>query len=595
MLVGLVIAGWAQAGSAEEQDPTDIVVDQTSTSAGRAAAETSAPESSLAETPFVYRLGVLSGVSTDNFWAYYAKEPSVWNSYILGPTKPALFTLDPASAGLTPELAKEKATPTEEADGWRVSIPLAEGFEWSDGTPITAEDYVFTYETVRSLGLAGSWKDAYPNTIESMHADQGNVLRIEFDERPTLDVWPSGIGLAPVMPKHVWAQVVAGATAKDLYSTSGEMDVSGGPLTLESVTDDLVVSHANPGYARPQAADVVEYHVYPDEQALVAAVAAGEVDSTLTPNGLTTERVAELEGNEVVTVLTSPANGIRYLGFNLSREPMSTPAFRNALAYLVDREELAATIPNTGDAAWSMIPRANGQWFEEAAEQRNRSLFEGELDTRLEKALDGLRAAGYAWSREPTISKNGELVSGEGLKIAGQQPQPLTILTAGDAYDPERPEYVQRIVDILTILGFDARRVETDFDSVVGQAFTAGEDGQFHYDMYMLGWTLGNPAHPDFYRYLFTAKGVMNNTSYSSKEFDRALKSYEGAYSVDQASAALWEMEGILASDLPYLPLYTSQVTEVYRNDRVAFGVDSSLGGLQGRLGGIGDVHRADS
>ena len=52
-------------------------------------------------------------------------------------------------------------------------------------------------------------------------------------------------------------------------------------------------------------------------------------------------------------------------------------------------------------------------------------------------------------------------------------------------------------------------------------------------------------------------------------------------------------MENTLSVDLPYLLLYTSEITEVYRSDHVAFDVASALGGIQGRLGGIGDVRPA--
>jgi ABC-type oligopeptide transport system substrate-binding subunit len=153
---------------------------------------------------------------------------------------------------------------------------------------------------------------------------------------------------------------------------------------------------------------------------------------------------------------------------------------------------------------------------------------------------------------------------------------------------------VQQIADTLAILGFDTRPVETDFDTVVDLAFTRGDDGELHYDMYMLGWTLGNPSLPDFYRHLFTAKGAMNNTGYASKKFDSALVAYENAFTAEQAEQALWTMEKTLATDLPYLVLYTSELAEVYRSDRVNFDVEESLGGLQGRLGGIMDVKPND-
>jgi len=595
VLLGITLAGIAQAGSADDQAPTEIAItDTASTGAANTANSDSRPSTTSAPELFAYRIGVLAGVSTDNFWAYYGEEPTVWNSYILGPTKPALFILDPGSGTLSPELADAQVTPTWDRDGWRVRVRLNEDLHWSDGTPITADDFVFTFETVRTLELGGSWADSYPGSIESVHADDERLLRIEFSERPNLAVWPHGVGLAPLMPAHVWAEAVDGATARDLYEEPGGVDVSGGPLTLATVTDSVVVSRANPGYPDASVPDMVQYHVYEDEAAMIAAVAANEVDTLLTPKGVTREQLEAVEGHDSVEVVTSPANGVRYLGFNLSREPMSAPEFRIALALLLDRESLAQEIPHTGAVTWSILPRANGQWFDEAAAEANRSLYAGKVRDRLDQALEGLKKVGYAWSTEPAVSENGALVAGEGLTIGTRAPQPLTILTPGDEYDTARPQYVRQIADTLAILGFDTRPVETDFDTVVDLAFTRGDDGELHYDMYMLGWTLGNPSLPDFYRHLFTAKGAMNNTGYASKKFDSALVAYENAFTAEQAEQALWTMEKTLATDLPYLVLYTSELAEVYRSDRVNFDVEESLGGLQGRLGGIMDVKPND-
>jgi ABC-type transport system substrate-binding protein len=382
------------------------------------------------------------------------------------------------------------------------------------------------------MGLGGSWEDAYPDVIESLHADAGNILRIEFTQRPNLSVWPYGVGLAPVMAKHVWASVVTGLTAGDLASMSGAVDVSGGPLILVTASDTVMISKVNPGYPGSGVPDVVEYHVYDDEETLVAAVVEGQVDSVLTPKGLTPDHLASIVDDDPVTVLTSPANGVRYLGFNLKRAPMSDPDFRKALALLLDREDLAATIPNIGQAAFSMIPKTN-RWFDQGAASSIQAIYQGDIETRLDKALVSLAEAGYAWTTEPSVAANGDPVPGRGLTITGQRPQPLTILTAGDEYDPARPEYVQKIADTLAYLGFDVRPVVTD---------------------------------------------------------DRVLENYENAYSFEDASDALWMMERTLATDLPYLVLYSSQVTEIYRSDRVAFDVESGPGGLQGRLGGIGDV-----
>jgi ABC-type transport system substrate-binding protein len=280
---------------------------------------------------------------------------------------------------------------------------------------------------------------------------------------------------------------------------------------------------------------------------------------------------------------------VRYLGFNLEREPMSSPSFRDALALLLDRGEVAEVLAPGSDPAYTVLSPSNGAWYDNEAASKIRDRFDGTLEIRLSSALAGLEAAGYTWTEKPGI-QDGSIVPGSGLTIAGRPPAPLTILTAGDEYDPARPEYAKEIESVLELLGFDVRPVVTDFNSVIDLAFTPKEDGARPYDMYLLGWTLGNPALPDYYAPLFSKDGAVNSTGYSSDGFDEALAKYQASTSSDEALTALWEMESILADDQPYLVLYHPEITEAYRSDRVSYGYVGVLGGIQGRLGGLGDL-----
>lgn len=591
VLAGVVVAGVTQFGGDEPVEP-DIVAAEPSTTDGESASP-DAESTTTVPAPFIYRVGVLSGVTTDNFWAFYGTEPSIWNAYVLGPTKPALYTAHASLGSLQPELALSDVEPERDETGWHVVVELRPDLAWSDGMAVTAHDLEFTFEAVRALELGGSWADSFPNAVRSVVAESDHRVRIDFTERPQLSVWPHAVGLAPVMAKHVWEEAVSDIDATALYEMSGDNDVGGGPLTIESVTPSLIVSVANPGYPTTDTPEAVEYHVYRDEATAAEALAAGEIDSVLSPKGMTTEEIDNVEQNPSIEVVTSPGNAIRYLGFNLDRDPMSEREFRTALALLVDREGLADSISGTGSAAWSLVPEANSRWFDADSVAEIKTTYQGSLKSRLDAALEGLRGAGYTWEVAPTV-KGGKLIAGSGLTIAGQVPQPLTILTPGDTFDPARPEYVDSIAATLGVLGFDARPVETDFDTVIDLAFTPGEDGELHYDMYVLGWTLGNPALPAYYGALFASGGPMNNTGYESEAFDEALGEYEGAFTEKKAKRALWKMEAVLARDLPYLPLYTSQIAEAYRSDRVRFDVVGALGGLQARLGGIWDVAPAE-
>lgn len=533
------------------------------------------------DAPFVYRIGVLEGLTTANFWAFQGEETTVWNAYILGPTKPSLYSLHPISFAPLPELASHHQEPAEHEGKWTVEVELNQHLAWSDGTPITAADIVFTYETVRRLNLGGAWAESFPSTLTAIHANALHRVTIEFGERPSLAVWPHGVGLAPIMPAHVWAEAVAGVTSPAaLYQLGSDRDVGGGSLRIHSVSPEKVVSVSNPGYTIGSSPDVVEYVTYVNEEAAIHALNSGDIDSILSPKGLNREQLALVDPEEPIRVVENAAHGVRYIGFNLDREPMSDPAFRTALALILDRD------------LNSFVAKANLLWHDAEAASGIDATHPVEPAERFQIAISLLREAGYTWDTEPAFAEGG-IVPGIGLAIGGVEPPALSILTPGDAWDPTRPIYASEIARTLKAIGFRAMPVETDFATVAELAFTPGNDGSRRYDMYILGWTLGSPSLPGYHRVFFAADGILNNTGYASAEFEEGLVLYEGAFANDEARRALWALEEILARDLPYLLLYPTTITEVYRSDRVAFEYPDALGGLQGRLGGIGDVKPA--
>jgi len=80
VLAGIAIAAVAQIGSGDPsstalQGPVDI------------GGGSSQPVATATPEPFEYRVGLLSGLTTDNFWAYIGDQPTVWNAYVLGNTK----------------------------------------------------------------------------------------------------------------------------------------------------------------------------------------------------------------------------------------------------------------------------------------------------------------------------------------------------------------------------------------------------------------------------------------------------------------------------------------------------------------------------
>jgi ABC-type transport system substrate-binding protein len=388
------------------------------------------------------------------------------------------------------------------------------------------------------------------------------------------------------MASHIWGPKIAGAaTAAELFALDASDDVAGGPTDLVQVGDDRIVARANPGYQGKPSAPIVEYVVFASEADLLAELTRGGIHTMASPHGLLPDQAATLAQSEGIATVTNPKFGVRYMSFNTKREPMNDLAFRRAVAALVDREALATEVASS-PIANTMLPAAASAWFDEPAATAIAGGLNSDLATSWEAILAGLKASGYSWNVEPTLAE-GKLVGGTGLQIKGRAPAALTILTSGDSYDPARPEYANRIAAAIELLGFKVIPVTTDFTSVVDLAFTPDEEGKVHYDMALLGWSLGNPGLPTFYGDLFGTSGVANNTGYSSAAMDALIKSLDKAPNVEEALSAIWKMESLIAQDLPYLPLYASEITEAYRADLVAYPDQSVLGGIQAALAGI--------
>ncbi|HEY5890611.1 MAG TPA: ABC transporter substrate-binding protein [Acidimicrobiia bacterium] len=589
ILVALAIGASVQLLSDSEEKPVEIVEQDLTPVEAAPTGETStaAPVEQVADDEdFVYKLGLLDGVSTENFWKYFGSAPTVWDAYILAPTKASLYRVDPTTLEIIPELAVSLADPTWNADGWRTIVTLRDDMMWSDGIRMTASDVAFTYRTVRSLGLGGQWADVFPPSVTGVSALDDVHVEITFASRPSLSTWPYGAGTAPVMASHIWGTYLsAGMTPEELFALDAHHDVAGGPSEIVEVGEGRIVARANPGYPHNNSAPTVEYLVFASEDDAVSALVDGHVDLLASPNGLQPDQVAALAGVDGVATVTNPKFGVRYLSFNTHREPMKEVAFRQAVAFLVDRDTLASEVAST-PLANTMLPAAATAWYDTEAAAAIAEGYSIEPAEGLAAVLAALKAAGYTWSLEPTWNGS-EMVAGEGLQIQGRPPAALTILTSGDSYDPARPDYAEQIALSIELLGFEVIPVTTDFASVVDLTFTPDETGNLQYDMVLLGWSLGNPGLPSFYGDLFGSKGAANNTGYTSPAMDRLVRMLDSAADDERAREIIWEIEALIAADLPYLPLYASQITEAYRSDLVTFPDQQVLGGIQAAFAGI--------
>ncbi|PZV10063.1 MAG: peptide ABC transporter substrate-binding protein, partial [Leptolyngbya sp.] len=130
-------------------------------------------------------------------------------------------------------------------DGTTVTWKLKEGILWSDGTPFTAADVVFTYEFIVNPEVATTTAGSY-ELIESVEAVDDTTVQITFAEpNPAWYLVFTGTE-GMILPQHIFADY-NGPNGRE--APGNTMPVGTGPYRVTSFTPgDVIVYEANPNY-----------------------------------------------------------------------------------------------------------------------------------------------------------------------------------------------------------------------------------------------------------------------------------------------------------------------------------------------------------
>ena len=608
-------------------DGTATPGDSEAPEASQDAGESTAPEGS--EDPGTgggelgtYTLGIFQDVTTDNQWnSIDSAGNTVWNSYFLNPMLAAPYTVTQPGIEFAPSLADGELQPAvEEGDAWVGEFTLREDLLWSDGEAITAEDVAFTWQTAVDLELVGPWEDYVDvDIVTAVEAVDDLTVRVTFNAQPGLAQWGPGTGVAvmPVMPEHFWAPIVEEALASDdprttlLAESGAEAPSAGATVYGDRQEGSFASSTVNPNYYDAGAeltsggvtwtegpyADEFQFPLYGGQEAAVLALADGEVDLLLNPLGMQRGFQDQVQENPDLTAIVNPTNGFRFMAFNHSRAPMSDPAFRDALTALIDKEFVTGNLlQGVAFPLYVILPEGNVQWYDEAtaAELAEVGYAGWATEDRRAEAIRLLTEAGYTWETTPGFADedgNVQAEPGEGLTFSagsgliGPDGEPigqLELITPTASYDPLRATFGNYISGVAQEMGIDLVSIPTDFNKIVADVFTLDDDNNYTspFDMFILGYSLGSAAFPTFHGSFYATGGDSNNTQYSNEEFDAASEAFNSAQTQEEAFAAMWEMERLIARDKPHVPLFDTGILEFY-NNRVAYPYTETLSGLQ--------------
>ena len=561
-----------------------------------------------------YTLGIFEDVTTDSQWtASDTAGATVRNGYFLTPMTCSLYTISYPGIEVLADIAAEEEIPeaTEEGDAWVADVTIRDGVTWSDGESLTAEDLAFTWRTAVDLELTSNWANLVDaDIVESVEALDESTVRVTFNAQPGLATWGPGTNVTqmPVMPEHFWEPLVEEALASDdprttLLAASGAEAPSCGPTVFADRQEgSFAASTANGSwhgtgvevtsgdvtYTQGPFAENFQYPLYGSQEASVLALGEGEVDLILNPLGMQRGFQEQVAENEDLTAIVNPTNGFRYLALNHARAPMNDPAFRDALAALINKEYVTQQLlQGVAFPLYVILPEGNTAWYNEevAAELAEQGYAGLEDNERRQVAIDLLTEAGYTWETAPEVADDGTFTAGVGLIDPDGEPVPqLELITPTPSYDPLRATFGNYISGVAQEMGIPIVAIPTDFNKIVADVFaTDPEDPTVYtspFDMYILGYSLGNPAFPTFHCSFFCTDGDSNNTQYSNPDYDAAAERFASATTQEEAYEAMWEMERIIARDKPHITLFDTGILE-FHNNRVTYPFTETLYGLQ--------------
>lgn len=243
-------------------------------------------------------------------------------------------------------------------DGLVYTFHLRPGLRWSNGDPLTADEFVYSYRRVLSPELASEY--AYVlyalRNAEAFNAgklaDFGQVgvrapdpLTVVLTLGAPCPYLPALVATPPWSPVHRAAIEAFGPPGRrgSAWTRPGNL-VDDGPFVLREWTPHArVVVARNPRYwddARNGLSAVV---FYPTEDAQVDenAFRAGQLHVTF---DLLPERVERYRREAPELLRVDPFSETRFLRFNVTRPPLADPRVRRALGLALDREAISRRV-----------------------------------------------------------------------------------------------------------------------------------------------------------------------------------------------------------------------------------------------------------
>jgi peptide/nickel transport system substrate-binding protein len=474
--------------------------------------------------------------------------------WILSSLDSRMIRID-ADNEMEPQLLRE--VPTLEnggisEDGLTYTIRFLPDLTWSDGEPVTAHDFLFTWATVTHPDYPAATMRGW-NLIDDVTVSTDGlsaVIRLRSSSADFVTrvlAGASGEGSGFLLPAHLFEDVEPAQIPGHEYGASSH--VGSGPFQLVEWEpgEQIIVERNDTYWGEPPLLDRIVFRFPESPRDAVTLVTTGDVDlSVYLPE---TALLDALESEETEVLITPRAGAVKTFAFNLNDpddldEPH--PVFgdqdvRMAIALGFDRWSVVRSIL-LDQTTVPATPLSNTKWEHEGLEP-------APYDP--ERAAELLDAAGW------TLGDDG-FRSRRGTRLAFT----ITTVSGDDAESVLRQRVQQAFIDDMAELGILVEPRNVAAEQLVGTTDDPGVVPRREFDIVDLQWNSRTTL--DMFIERFAEAFIpdeeypqgANVMGYRSEEVNRLIREQATMLDPDNRAATLAEAQEIIMDDVPVVLIY---------------------------------------
>jgi oligopeptide transport system substrate-binding protein len=465
-------------------------------------------------------------------------DPSLITGQLEGRIALALFE------GLTTRNAKGDIVPgmaeswERRPDGLQFTFHLRPGIKWSNGDPVTAQDFINSWERTLNPITASQYAYQLYYIVNAEAYGTGKLkdfsqVGVKAPDDHTLVInllHPTAYFLEltsfqTLVPMHLPTIKKYGSD----WTKPGNM-VSNGPYVLKQWRlNDFIIVEANPYYWRPVAVHRIKVLPTASPTATFNLFYSHKTDLILDTRSIPTQLVDDIAHQPYFH--SNPFGATSFLRFNVKRKPFDDVRVRKALALAIDKQDIVTKITKAqGLVANTLVPPGNPGYIPPQG-----------LSYNLVEARRLLAEAGYP--------------NGQGFPDVK-----MLYAKRGSSEDvaAEMQALWRRDLGITSIgLRSQEWKVYLNTQELID------------FDMCMSAW-IGDYNDPQTFIDMFVTDGGNNDTGWGNAQYDQMLATSEDTADPVKRMQILQDMEKMLCVDeVPIVPIYFWVGMSLYYPDRV--------------------------